>query len=139
MGDSLFEAFVFLVLIINVSTNSKFPLKFKHPYFNVLGNISYGIYMYHTLLIAMLLTVLHNYNLDQNSNVFNLLLYSGSVLITIVVSYLSYNYFEKWFLNMKEKFMVVKSSSNGKETSVESVVSETDSQATTLSQEVHLR
>jgi peptidoglycan/LPS O-acetylase OafA/YrhL len=138
LGDSLFEAFVFLVLILNVSTNPKFPLKFKHPYFNVLGNISYGIYMYHTLVIAVLMTVLQNYNLDKDANVFNVLLYGGSVIITVIISYLSYNYFEKWFLNKKEKFMVVKSSSNGKKTSFESVVPASVDPTTTLSQEVKL-
>jgi peptidoglycan/LPS O-acetylase OafA/YrhL len=138
IGDSLFEAFVFLVLIMNVSTNPKFPLKFKHPYFNVLGNISYGIYMYHTLVIAILMTVLHNYGLDKDATVFNTLLYSGSVLFTVIISYLSYNYFEKWFLNKKEKFMVVKSSNNGKESYVESVTAEGLNPATTLSKEVNM-
>jgi peptidoglycan/LPS O-acetylase OafA/YrhL len=138
IGDSLFEAFVFLVLIMNVSKNPKFPLKFKHPYFNVLGNISYGIYMYHTLVIAILMTVLHNYGLDKDATVFNTLLYSGSVLFTVIISYLSYNYFEKWFLNKKEKFMVVKSSNNGKESYVESVTAEGLNPATTLSKEVNM-
>jgi peptidoglycan/LPS O-acetylase OafA/YrhL len=36
-------------------------------------------------------------------------LYLGSILLTISVAFFSYEYFEKYFLNLKEKFMIVKS------------------------------
>ncbi|MBK9637863.1 MAG: acyltransferase [Bacteroidetes bacterium] len=111
VGDTLLEAFVFLVIIINVSTNPACMLKFASPKFNTLGNISYGIYMYHTLVIAVLLSSLQRIGLDQNAVLFNSILYVGSVFGTFGLAYLSYNYFESWFLNLKEKFMVVKSSS----------------------------
>ncbi|MBP6511637.1 MAG: acyltransferase [Bacteroidia bacterium] len=109
-GDTLLEAFVFLVIIINVSTNPACMLKFASPKFNTLGNISYGIYMYHTLVIAVLLSSLQRMGLDQNPILFNSILYIGSIFGTFGLAYLSYNYFESWFLNLKEKFMVVKSS-----------------------------
>ena len=66
--------------------------------------------MYHTLVIAVLLSTLQRMGLDQNPILFNSILYIGSIFGTFGLAYLSYNYFESWFLNLKEKFMVVKSS-----------------------------
>ena len=112
-GDTLFEALIFLLVIINVSTNPNCPVKFRHPLFNALGNYSYGIYMYHTIVIAMLFSLATTTGLINHSSGFNLLLYIGAPLLTVFISWLSYTYYEKWFLHLKEKFMVVKSGSSG--------------------------
>ena len=105
------EAIVFLTLIINVSTNPNCLLKFKNAKYNTLGNISYGIYMYHTIVIAIMFSLLQKTGLSQSPILFNGVLYASAVLGTIGLAYLSYMYFESWFLHLKEKFMVVKSSS----------------------------
>jgi peptidoglycan/LPS O-acetylase OafA/YrhL len=115
-GETLVEAFVFLVIILNVSTNPAFPLKLTHPVFNRLGNISYGIYMYHTIVITLVIHLLQNLKLDQDQFIFNLLLYTASVAITVLFAQFSYRYFESPFLRLKEKFMVVKSSGSSGET-----------------------
>jgi peptidoglycan/LPS O-acetylase OafA/YrhL len=111
--SSIMEAVVFLTIIMNVSTNPNAKLKFTSPRFTILGNISYGIYMYHTLVITVLMTALAALKLDTNMTVFNSLLYIGSFFGSIGLSYLSYRFFETPFLSFKEKFMVVKSSSKG--------------------------
>jgi peptidoglycan/LPS O-acetylase OafA/YrhL len=41
--------------------------------------------------------------------VFNVVLYTLSIATTIILAYFSYEYFEKKFLDLKERFMVVKS------------------------------
>ncbi len=113
-GSTLFEALIFLLVIINVSTNPECPVKLRHPLFNALGNYSYGIYMYHTIVIAMLFTALSGSALTTNPTAFNIVMYVGATLLTIFISWLSYTYFENWFLRLKERFMVVKSGSSGK-------------------------
>jgi peptidoglycan/LPS O-acetylase OafA/YrhL len=105
-----FEAVVFLVIILNLSTNSSIGFSLETPLLNRLGNISYGIYMYHTLCITLCIYALHKLNVHQLSlGVFNVLLYTGSVATTLLTAHLSYAFFEKHFLNLKERFMVVKS------------------------------
>ena len=122
-GDTLLEGLVFLSLIMNVSTNPSFFLKLKSKRYDLLGNISYGIYMYHTLCISLVISGLKFFNLEENTMAFNILLYTLSFGTTLMLSYLSYQYFEKFFLRFKEKFMVVKSSTaNTEEKEVKNTV-----------------
>lgn len=105
-----FEAFVFLSIIMNLSVNPRVRVSLEGTLMTTLGNISYGIYMYHTLCITACLYFLTSFNLN-NSNLlfFNILLYAGSVILTITVAYFSYEHFEKKFLRLKEKFVIIKS------------------------------
>lgn len=109
-GHTLLEGIVFLGIIMNVSTNPDFFLKLRSERFNILGNISYGIYMYHTICISLIISGMLALGWEENVILFNVVLYVFSFLGTLGISYLSYQYFEKYFLKFKEKFMVVKSS-----------------------------
>ena len=111
--SKLLEAFVFSSLIMNVSLNDKFPIKLTSSKFDVLGNMSYGIYMWHTILIALVIAVFEYIGLDYGFS-YNLMVFVLPYLLTLLISYLSYTYFEKPFLKFKENFMIVKSSSTGK-------------------------
>lgn len=103
------EAVVFSIVIINLSTNPEIKLNLENKVFSVLGNISYGIYMYHTLCIAICFYSLKQLGFQSNWIVFNLALYILSIATTITLAYFSYEFFEKKFLDLKERFMVVKS------------------------------
>jgi peptidoglycan/LPS O-acetylase OafA/YrhL len=104
------EAAVFVVVIMNLSTNPAISFNMENKLFSALGNISYGIYMYHTLCITISLYLLRSFGAEHwNIWLFNTLLYTLSVALTIAISYVSYEYFEKRFLDLKERFMVVKS------------------------------
>ena len=100
------EAGIFLVFILNLSTNPSIRISMEHPVLTKLGDISYGIYMYHTLCITLCIYTLHYFSVE-NSNLilFNILLYGMSVCLTIGVAWLSYQYFEKFFLSLKERFL----------------------------------
>jgi peptidoglycan/LPS O-acetylase OafA/YrhL len=107
---SYLEAVVFFLVILNVSTNPAVKVSLEKPILNKLGNISYGIYMYHTICITICLYTLTYFEIDKtNFILFNILYYIGSSLLTIAVANVSYKYFEKFFLNLKERFMIVKS------------------------------
>lgn len=107
---SFLEAAIFFLVILNVSTNPAVKISLEKPILNRLGNISYGIYMYHTICITICLYTLTYFGIDKtNFIVFNSLYYIGSIVLTITVANFSYEYFEKYFLNLKERFMIVKS------------------------------
>jgi peptidoglycan/LPS O-acetylase OafA/YrhL len=111
------EAVVFIIVIMNLSTNPAIKLSMENRLLATLGNISYGVYMYHTICITLCLYALRHLKIENyDYTLFNILLYTLSVIMTIGISYLSYELFEKRFLLLKEKFMVVKS---GKKTDQE--------------------
>lgn len=104
------EALAFVIVIMNLSTNPRIKLSMETPLLNSLGNISYGIYMYHTLCITVSLFMLRYLHIDRfDAVLFNVLLYALSIVSTIFVASLSYEFFEKRFLDLKERFMIVKS------------------------------
>lgn len=105
---SYLEALVFIVIILNLSTNPSLKISLEHPILTTLGNMSYGIYMYHTLCITVCLYAL-TAAVPGGGWSFNLLLYVSSIGLTLLISYLSYTYFEMFFLGLKERFMVIKS------------------------------
>lgn len=74
-----------------------------------LGKISYGLYVYHKLGIFLAYQMIKQF-IEPSSNlayrVSGLLL---SFLVTVVISVISYEAFEKIFLRMKDRFATIKS------------------------------
>lgn len=99
---------LFLVVIMNVSTNANSFLKLENKVFNFLGKISYGLYMYHMMIIVFLAQVGVKY-FNFKGEFLNLYLYLLTLLVTILVATLSYYWFEKPFLNFKKKYTIIKS------------------------------
>src|SRR5690606_22987038 len=58
-----FEAIVFVFVIMNLSSNPRIIFSMEHPVVNKLGNISYGIYMYHTLSTTIIIYTLTYFSL----------------------------------------------------------------------------
>lgn len=103
---------LFLIIILNVSGNKNAFIKLENKLFIALGNISYGIYMYHLIVVAFVIKGLMYIDFEiNNSFLSQITVYTASIIITIGISWLSYSYFEKWFLRLKHKFTVVKSGS----------------------------
>jgi peptidoglycan/LPS O-acetylase OafA/YrhL len=111
-GSTLIEAYVFITLILNISTNPRFPVKLENQKFDLLGNMSYGIYMWHTLCISLVLAAVDKAGISTQGWQYHTLLHLSSFLMTLIISYLSYTYIESFFLQFKDRFMVVKSSTH---------------------------
>lgn len=94
---------LFGLIILNAATGNKNIFYFNFSPIKFLGKISYGLYMYHVICIVFLIHILKFLNLTDN----NLMLYVGSVLLTILVSTISFYTFEKFFLKHKNKFTVI--------------------------------
>ena len=96
----------FLVIILNVASNDKALLRFENPVLQYLGRISYGFYMFHVMCIVFTIHILDKYiGLDNDiSTPQHLLLYGISFILTVAVSSLSYHFFEKAFIRLKDKY-----------------------------------
>jgi peptidoglycan/LPS O-acetylase OafA/YrhL len=110
-GIHLVYSVLFLVIIVNVSTNPKSWLKLEHPILHSLGKISYGLYMYHMLVIVAVIHILAPLLPEDSRNGVGaaLLFYTASFTISIAISYLSYRFFELRFIRMKGRYTKVSS------------------------------
>jgi len=97
--NSEFYATLFGIIILNFASNDKINISLENKLFNYLGNISYGLYMYHPIGIALSLYLLLSLNCNTNW-----LLYPLSIVLTILIAAVSYRYFELIFLRYKKKF-----------------------------------
>ncbi|HKC67510.1 MAG TPA: acyltransferase [Bacteroidia bacterium] len=103
-------ALLFGIIILNFAANDKIKISLENKVLNYLGNISYGLYMYHSIGIVLTLVICRQLNF-----VSNWLLYLLSFIFTIILAGLSYKYFEMFFLKYKDMFSNIVSGNNNKE------------------------
>jgi peptidoglycan/LPS O-acetylase OafA/YrhL len=96
--DELFSI-IFAVMIVGVVSSKKINIDTRITRF--LGKISYGIYMYHWIIILIVLKYL---KYDGNNLIFNLELYIIVIGLTILLSWISYITLERFFLNVKKRY-----------------------------------
>ncbi len=109
-GIHLVYSIIFIVIILNISTNTKSFVKMNNKVLETLGSLSYGIYMYHLMLIPIVLYLFQSLALDPGENIFtNILFYFVVIASTIGISYISYYYLENYFLKLKKKFSIIQS------------------------------
>jgi peptidoglycan/LPS O-acetylase OafA/YrhL len=93
-----FYAIPFGIIILNLAGNPGSLIHMENGVFDYLGKISYGMYMYHQIAIVICLRLM-------GMNVFsNLLLLVGSLVLTVIISSISYEFFEIRLLKYKSKF-----------------------------------
>lgn len=103
-------AIMSVFLIVNVSAERRKVVSLDFPIFDFLGKISYGIYVYHKLIIFFVAKAISSSIVINADSTLRYALFMISVSgFTILASWLSYTYFEKKFLVLKERFMIVRS------------------------------
>jgi peptidoglycan/LPS O-acetylase OafA/YrhL len=80
--------------------------KIKIKWFSSLGKWSYGIYMYHPMVMYFSFSIVNKLKVKSFIGS-NLMYYSLVFGLTIVISYFSYRYIELFFLKLKHKFSPV--------------------------------
>ena len=93
-------AVLFAILIAHFSVSPKPIFSLDYDVLNYFGKISYGLYMYHSIMIFLSIKFLQLFNLQA----IQLLVYILSITSTIFISHISYKYLEAYFLKMKSHF-----------------------------------
>ncbi|MBL1213697.1 MAG: acyltransferase [Ignavibacteriae bacterium] len=94
----------FCWIIISVSLNPKSFVKLNNKYLDYLGDISYGIYMYHMITIFAIVLFLKNFLNGLPNSVSTILFYIIVTFFVILISAISKSIFENKFLKLKKKF-----------------------------------
>ena len=105
-----FYALFFGILIVNFASNSNRIFSMENTVFNYFGKISYGLYMYHPIVIVLIIKIFLFFEIEDNL----ILLYLLVFTFTILLSSLSYKYFESIFINKKKKYTEVVSGESAK-------------------------
>jgi peptidoglycan/LPS O-acetylase OafA/YrhL len=106
-----FYSVFFVILIMNVSHNPASLLRLENPVFNFMGEISYGLYVYHWFVIVAVLNILGRMGGIGSPVLRNLVVYTLVGGVTTAVAALSYRLLERPFLRMKNSFAVILSGS----------------------------
>ena len=109
--DKEFHAIFYIIIILNVSTNSKTIIKLEYKLLDFIGKISYGMYVFHMIVLvatSYILTKILNYQPTGTISDY-ILVYSIVIFGTIGLASLSYYNFESYFLKLKGKYAKIES------------------------------
>lgn len=99
-----------ITLLVIMSQLCKVPIvNLENRFFDFVGKISYGVYVIHPLVIFLLSMGYRQLRIHLPEDVQVVLIYLMVTVLTIVLAWFSYSFFEKPFLRLKSKFAVVQS------------------------------
>lgn len=108
LNSIFYHLFSTVLFGLTISSFAEKPIRIlESKVLTYLGNISYGIYMYHAIMMQFVgflflkLTVIDKIPSYVSILIFNFLVLSS----TIIIAHLSYQYFESYFLNLKKKLI----------------------------------
>ncbi|MBR4154425.1 MAG: acyltransferase, partial [Paludibacteraceae bacterium] len=95
-----FMALLFAIVILNICTNPNLNINIENAVTKFLGKISYGIYMYHWIVLLIAFELLPLSDNWYSTVILYLFVLGGAIL----VAWLSFISYEKFFLNFKKRF-----------------------------------
>lgn len=101
--SNLILQFIFLYIIISFSFCQTNLCNKENKTLSYFGEISYGIYMYHTSVIAVAIMLFQKFEISNNIFVFNFIYYAFIIGSTLLIAHLSKKYFEDYFLKLMKK------------------------------------
>jgi len=105
LSRNLFSVFYLYLVIycVDKSTGK------SHSVFSLLGKYTYGMYLYHPIILYSAYMIVGKMGYDYNKGDFlKFIIAIVTLLATIGLSILSYEYFEKPILKLKNKFSAIK-------------------------------
>lgn len=107
---------LFMIVILNLAANRRSLFNLEYRPVNYLGKISYGLYMYHNLVLTVVIKLFAMYGIINFGSLWAyLVIHIVSLGASVAVSALSYEYFEKRFIHAKVKYSKVVSGENATE------------------------
>jgi peptidoglycan/LPS O-acetylase OafA/YrhL len=100
-------AVIFGLIILNFTATDRTIIRLDYPFLQYLGNISFGLYMYHPVCIMIALAICKKLEIMSNW-----ILVPSTFLLTVLMASVSYYTIEKYFLKWKNKFALIKSGSH---------------------------
>lgn len=112
------EAAILSIIIGQIHVSNRI-VNLENRVVSYLGRLSFGIYVYHPLLILIISKIFKANNLVNTSNELfcSVIIFLLIPTFTIIISHFSYYYFEIHFLKLKQKFTVIKSTNVRKDIS----------------------
>lgn len=98
--DQQLNAVLYLVLILNVAANPGTLVRLEHPLLRGIGRISYGIYVYHMIVLYLVSGTLAR----LGWTVSHLGIYLLVVPLTLGIAYVSYRWYESFFLRRRSRY-----------------------------------
>jgi peptidoglycan/LPS O-acetylase OafA/YrhL len=107
--DNEIISMVTVILIIGQINVKNRIINLETKIFDFLGKLSYCIYIIHPLLIFLFSKILNRLDIHYIGKY--ILVYNTILGSTILLSYLSFIYFENIFMNLKRNYTIIRSSS----------------------------
>ena len=101
--DFRIYAVLFVVVVLNVSTNPATFLRVRSAPLDRIGRISYGIYMFHPVVIVAVLGLLRPLSRSLGPIGFDVALYVLTLGTTLAIASLSFAFFEGPFSRLKDR------------------------------------
>ncbi|TYZ07586.1 acyltransferase [Hymenobacter lutimineralis] len=99
-----------VALIVGQLDLEKRKINLDTKFFDFFGRISFSVYVLHPIFIDIFSKPIYDLHLSNSLSI--PLIYTLVIGVTILVAYISYNYFEKPFLRIKTKYTIVASSAS---------------------------
>lgn len=94
---------VFFLFLIITTINDDNKTVFRNEYLSYVGTISYGVYMYHPFILFLVFPFINEYFPAKDGVlIYNVMVYLFVFGLTILLSHLSYKYFELAFIKIKD-------------------------------------
>lgn len=97
-------AFIFAIMILNLSSNPNSFVKMENKFFNYMGKISYGIYMFHIVSIFVVFKLFKSQLEAWPHELVSVFVNLFSTILVVIISSLTFHFFEKPLLKLKGKF-----------------------------------
>jgi peptidoglycan/LPS O-acetylase OafA/YrhL len=114
-GVHVLYSLLFMVIILNVASNPGTIFKLENRLLGFLGNISYGLYMYHMFIIVIVIKFTHGHFGNNRLVVQNILNYTLTLGLAVALSWLSFRFFERPISDQRRYFSGIPSRSAPKE------------------------
>ena len=94
----------------NLALNPNCIINIENKFLSFVGRISFGLYLLHKFPVELMLRSSRAMGIE-NTTMLNVFVYSTSLTLALMLAWLSFNYYEKYFLKMKDKKFAVTLSS----------------------------